>query len=200
MLDAVQCLFLSIFSRRYEQLTRQRKLSLFAGARGKMLEIGAGTAVNLDFIPAGVHWTGVDPNRHSLSYVREAALRSGHEFDFRQAVAEALPFADASFDSVVSTLTLCSVREPVRVLAEIRRVLRPGGEFLFMEHVAGPEGSGVRRRQGLLRPVFRCLVGCTPNLDSASLLRAASFTSVEIEEFVLPLPIVGPHISGRAVR
>jgi ubiquinone/menaquinone biosynthesis C-methylase UbiE len=147
-----------------------------------------------------VRWTGVDPNPRSLPYIREAARRSGHEFEFRQASAESLPFPDASFDSVASTLTLCSVRNPALALDEIRRVLRPGGQLLFLEHVAAAAGSRLRRRQRLLRPIFRCLVGCTPDRDTGSLLRAARFSTVEMEEFELSLPIVGPHICGRAVR
>jgi ubiquinone/menaquinone biosynthesis C-methylase UbiE len=200
MHDAFQCLFLSLFSHRYTALTASRKRRLFEGIQGNMLEIGAGTGVNFAFIPAGVHWAGIDPNPRSLGYIRDAAQRSGHEFDFRQASAESLPFPDASFDSVASTLALCSVRDPVRVLDEIRRVLRPGGQLLFMEHVAAVAGSRLRRRQRLLRPVFRCLAGCTPDRDTGSLLRAARFSTLEMDEFVLPLPIVGPHICGRAVR
>ena len=200
MLGAVQCVFLSYFSSKYDELARSRKLPLFSGIRGNMLEIGAGTGANLAFIPVGVHWTGIDPNPHSLPYVRKAALRFGHRFEFHRAFAESLPFPDASFDSVVSTLTLCSVRDPVLVLGEIRRVLRPGGQFLFMEHVAAAAESRLRRRQRLVRPIFRCLAGCTPDRETSSLLRAARFSSLEIEQFVLGLPIVGPHICGRATR
>ena len=200
MSNALQCIFLYLFSHRYAALTRDRKLSLFKGIQGNILEIGAGTGVNFAYIPTDVHWAGVDPNPQSLRYIRQAARRSGHEFDFRQASAESLPFPDASFDSVASTLALCSVRDPVLALDEIRRVLRPSGQLLFMEHVAAAAGSRLRRRQSLLRPVFRCLAGCTPDRYTGSLLRAAGFSSVEMEAFVLPLPIVGPHICGRAVR
>jgi ubiquinone/menaquinone biosynthesis C-methylase UbiE len=200
MAGSLQCLFLHFFSHRYAALTGERKLHLFAGIQGSILEIGAGTGVNLAFIPAGVRWTGVDPNPRSLPYIREAARRSGHEFEFRQASAESLPFPDASFDSVASTLTLCSVRDPALALDEIRRVLRPGGQLLFLEHVAAAAGSRLRRRQRLLRPIFRSLVGCTPDRDTGLLLRAARFSTVEMEEFELSLPIVGPHICGRAVR
>ncbi len=198
--SALQCVFLSFFSRKYEVLTWDRKQNLFGGIRGNLLEIGAGTGANFAFLPAGVHWTGVDPNPHAPRYIRAAAQRSGHEFEFRQACAESLPFPDANFDSVVSTLTLCSVRDPVRALEEIRRVLRPGGQLLFMEHVAAPVGSRLRRRQRLLRPIFQCLAGCTPDRETGGLLKAARFSSVELEEFTLRLPIVGPHICGRALR
>ncbi len=200
MRNALECLFLSWFSRKYTALTKKRKLELFRGIRGNILEIGPGTGVNFEFIPAGVHWTGVDPNSRGLRYIREAAQRTGHEFEFRPGSAAALPFPEAIFDSVACTLTLCSVQDPARVLEEIRRVLRPGGQLLFMEHVAAAEGSRLRRRQRLLRPLFRCLAGCTPDLDTGSLLRSAHFSSVEMERFELPLPVVSPHICGRAVR
>jgi ubiquinone/menaquinone biosynthesis C-methylase UbiE len=200
MLDAFQCIFLSLLSHRYNALTGERKLNLFKGIRGNILEIGAGTGVNFAFIPVGVRWAGVDSNPYALRYIRKAAQRSGHEFDFHTGSAESLPFPDASFDSVASTLTLCSMQDPVLALDEIRRVLRPGGQFLFLEHVAAAAGSQLRRRQRLLRPVFRCLAGCTPDRDTGSMIRAARFSSVEMEQFVLPLPVVGPHICGRAVR
>jgi ubiquinone/menaquinone biosynthesis C-methylase UbiE len=200
MHNALRCLFLCFFSRRYTALTGQRKRNLFRGLRGNMLEIGAGTGVNFEFIPAGVRWMGIDPNPQSLRYVRAAAHQSGHQFDFREGSAESLPFPDASFDSVASTLTLCSVRDPALALDEIRRVLRPGGQFLFMEHVAAAAGSRLLRRQRLFRPLFRCLAGCVPDRDTGSLLRAAGFSSLEMEQFELPLPIVAPHICGRAVR
>jgi len=200
MNDALQCLFLYYFSRRYTALTRQRKRHLFGGILGNLLEIGAGTGVNFEFIPAGVRWTGVDPNPRGLHYIRKAAQRTGHQFEFRTGSAEALPFPDASFDSVACTLTLCSVKDPQGALQEIRRVLRPGGQLLFMEHVAAAAGSPLLRRQRLLRPVFRCLAGCTPDRDTGLLLRTAGFSTVQIEDFEVPLPIVGPHICGRAVR
>ena len=72
--------------------------------------------------------------------------------------------------------------------------------MLFMEHVAATAGSRLWKRQRLLRPLFQCLMGCTPDRDTVSLIKATGFSTVELEEFVLPLPIVGPHICGRAVR
>ena len=200
MVYALQCAFLAYFSRKYTALAGERKRALFEGIRGNMLEIGAGTGVNFAYIPAGVRWVGVDPNPRSLDHIRAAARQSGHEIDFRLGSAESLPFPDASFDSVASTLALCSVRDPALALDEIRRVLRPGGQLLFMEHVAATAGSRLRRRQRLLSPLFRCLLGCTPDRDTGSLIKAARFANVDLEEFTLPLPIVGPHVFGRAVR
>lgn len=200
MRDALQCLFLYLFSRKYAVLTKARKLDLFNGIQGSLLEIGPGTGANFQFMPSGLHWTGVDPNARALNYIQRAAQRSGHKIDFRQGSAEQLPFPDGAFDAVASTLTLCSVTDPSRVLEEIRRVLRPGGQLLFMEHVAAEQGTLLRRRQRLLRPVFRCLAGCTPDRDTAALLRAAHFSKLEMEQFELPLSVVSPHICGRAIR
>jgi ubiquinone/menaquinone biosynthesis C-methylase UbiE len=200
MLDALQCCFLDWFTPRYAALTRTRKQRLFAGVRGELLELGAGTGANFEFLPPAVRWTGVDPNPKALPYIRAAAGRTGHAFHFHAAEAETLPFADGCFDAVACTLTLCSVGDPARVLEEVRRVLRPGGELLFLEHVAAPDGSRLRRRQRLVRSAFRCLVGCTPDRDTGALLQAAGFASVEMERFNLSLPVVAPHICGRAVR
>ena len=200
MFRALESLFLDRFQRRYSRLAGARKSHLFADLRGNVLEVGAGSGANFDFLPPNLHWTGIDPNPHGLRYVRAAALRSGHKFDFRVARAEALPFPDGSFDAALSTLALCSIPDPVRALAELRRVLRPGGRLLFMEHVAAPQGSSTLKRQRLVRPLFRCVAGCTPDLPTGQLLGAAGFAELRIEEFTLDLPIVGPHICGCAVR
>ena len=200
MLSSLQLRFLELFSPTYEALVDERKKHLFEAVRGETIEIGAGTCVNFRFLPADVRWVGVDPNARALPYVRKAAERAGRRFEFRAAPAEVLPFPDATFDCAISTLTLCSVRDPSLALAEIRRVLRPGGRFLFMEHVAAPAGSRTARRQRTIRPLFRCLAGCTPDRATGAIIREAGFAGVAMDEFVLPLPIVGPHICGCAIR
>jgi ubiquinone/menaquinone biosynthesis C-methylase UbiE len=111
---------------------------------------------------------------------------------------------DESVDAVVCTIVLCSVRDLSATLGEIRRVLRPGGRFVFMEHVAAPRGTGLRRVQRLLRPVWQFLAdGCTPDRETDAAIRAAGFSHVEIERFRLPREVsvlAGPHIAGEAVR
>jgi len=124
-----------------------RKAALFANLEGTVLEIGPGTGANLSYYPQDIHWIGVEPNPFMHDYLREQAQTLGLTLDLRQGTAEDLGLADESVDAVVSTLVLCSVPEQARTLQEIRRVLRPGGRFLFVEHVAAPQGTWLRRVQ-----------------------------------------------------
>jgi ubiquinone/menaquinone biosynthesis C-methylase UbiE len=188
------------FARNYARRTGERRARLFATAAGRTLEIGAGTGANLAFLPRGLDWTGLDPNPHGARYARSAAECAGCGFHYVTGRSEALPYADGDFDTVIATLTLCSVTDPVAVVEEIRRVLRPGGSFYFMEHVAAEPGTAQRRRQQLARPWFRALAGCTPDRETGQLLRAAHFRELQLERFAVDLPIVAPHICGVAWR
>jgi SAM-dependent methyltransferase len=165
-----------------------------------VLEIGPGTGPNLEYFDSSVEWIGVEPNAVAHPVLAEAAVRAGIEGRVREGTAEALPFPGGSVDAVVSTLVLCTA-DPEPALREIRRVLRPGGSFVFIEHVGAPRGSWLRRTQRAVKPLWKLAGGgCHPDRDTAGAIRAAGFTSVEIEEFRTGLPIVSPHISGRAIR
>lgn len=200
MAARLHAFFLHYFSPRYNRLAGSRKQALFAGLSGPVLEVAAGTGANFAYLPPAIQWTGADPNRHGEAYCRRAAARRGIPACWRTAPAERLPFPDASFQHVIATLALCSVDHPGDALAEIRRVLAPGGSYHFLEHVAAPPESPTLRRQRLLRPFFRCCFHCNPMLDTGALIARAGFASVEMERFQLPIPIVGPHIAGCARR
>lgn len=200
MLARLHALFLHRFSPRYNRLAGERKRALFAGLRGPVLEIAAGAGANFEFLPHGIEWTGADPNPHGARYCLPAAEHRGIPAQWATSTAERLPFPNQSFAHVISTLALCSVNDPAAALAEVRRVLRPGGSLVFLEHVAAAPQTPTLRRQRLLRPAFRCCFHCNPVLDTAALLTGAGFASLELERFRLPIPIVGPHIAGRAIR
>ena len=192
---------LAHFHRSYERKVAERKRALFADLTGDVLEIGPGTAPNLAYFPAGIHWIGFEPNPFMHRYARRTAAQRGISIDLRSGRGEHLDAEDASVDAVVSTLVLCSVADVEATLREIRRVLRPGGRFLFMEHVAAPAGSGARRLQRLIRPVVRCLAdGCCPDRETGRAIEAAGFSTLRYERFTLALPIVGPHIAGIATK
>lgn len=185
----------------YEKLTRERKKTLLGGLRGAVLEIGPGTGPNLKFYAPEVRWIGVEPNPYMQNYLQREAGRLGREVDLRTLTAERLPAEDASMDAVVSTLVLCSVAEPDRVLAEVRRVLKPGGKFVYLEHVAAEPGSRLRWWQDFLRPLWTRLAdGCHPNRETWKTIEAAGFAHVEQERFRLPLGPVGPQVAGVAVK
>lgn len=179
----------------------QRKAALLRDLRGTVLEIGPGGGPNLTYYAADVRWIGIEPNPYMHDALRAAAAAQGRTVDLRLGHVEALPVDDASVDAVVSTHVLCSVHDLGRGLQEIRRVLVPGGKFVFLEHVAAPRGSGLRRVQNVLQPAWSWIGdGCHPNRETWAALEAAGFRKVVMEHFALPLPIVAPHIAGYAVN
>lgn len=198
--NLIHAFLLQRFTPHYNRLAGATKRTLLAQASGEVLEIGAGTGANFAFYSPAIRWTGCDPNSFGWRYSKRAAEAAGIEAEWRTAVAEGLPFANGHFDTVVATLTLCSVRSPEAALQEIRRVLKPGGQFLFLEHVAAEVGSALHRRQCRWAPVFGMLAGCRPNQDTTDLVARAGFSSIEFERLSLPLPIVSPHVAGRAIK
>jgi ubiquinone/menaquinone biosynthesis C-methylase UbiE len=159
------------------------KREAFGGLPPTVLEIGAGTGANLRYLGAGTRVIAVEPNRYMHPYLRAAALRWGIHLDLREGTAERLPLPDASVSAVVSSLVLCSVRDPAEVLQEIRRVLRPGGRLWCVEHVRAPEGTPLAAIQRIVaRPWRWFFEGCECR-DLASLLGAAGFASVEAAPF-----------------
>jgi len=175
---------------------------LLAAAEGRVLEVGAGTGFNLPHYPAGVdQLTLTDGMDGMLRRARKRAERVGRKVETTIAPVESLPFEDASFDTVVGSLLLCSVDDQDRALAEIRRVLKPGGQYLFLEHVRSDDQK-IAGRQDRLDGLWSALVmGCHPNRDTLPRIEAA-FAVDEVERDVLPMgpKIVRPYVLGRAVR
>lgn len=144
---------------------------LAQGARGRTLEVGCGTGRNLPLYRAGAWVVGVDPSRDALRRARRRAPRT----PLVAGRAEALPFRDGAFDTLVSSLVLCSVTDPARSLAEARRVLAPGGQLRLLEHVRSRHPWRARW-QDRLQPVWTRLAGgCHPNRDTEAAVRAAGF-------------------------
>ena len=129
-----------------------------AQATGDVLEIAVGTGRNFGFYPMDVRLTGIELSPTMLEIARSRADELGRPVDLREADAEALPFDDDSFDTVVCTLSLCSIPDDRKAIAEAKRVLRPGGSFLLLEHVRSPNPV-VRAGQRLLEPINSRLEG-----------------------------------------
>ena len=111
-------------------------------AQGEVLEVAIGTGRNLTFYPAGVRLTGIDLSPAMLERARERAGELGMEVDLREGDAQDLPFPGGSFDTVVCTLSLCNVPDDRRAIAEMKRVLRPGGRLLLLDHIRAASGLG----------------------------------------------------------
>ena len=177
------------------------KRELLGSLAGTVLEIGPGTGANLPYLPPHVHWIGVEPNPYMHPYLQEEAARLGRDVEVRQGVAEHLTAADASVDAVVCTLVLCSVQDQAQVLREVRRVLRPGGRFVFIEHVAARRGTWHRRAQDLVQPLWTPVGdGCHPNRETWLTIEAAGFDELDLVHFDIGVPFVGPHIAGVGVK
>lgn len=157
-------------------------------AKGRVLEIGIGSGLNLPYYDQSVHVTGVDPSVELQQYAREVANKAGVEVDFLTTGGEEIPADDNSFDSVVMTWTLCTIPEPTRALAEIRRVLKPGGEVVFAEHGVAPD-AGVARWQTRLNPMWNVIAGgCHLNRNIVPLYEDNGYQFADIEQGYLQGP------------
>lgn len=157
-------------------------------ADGDVLELGCGGGINMDFYdPARIKsFAGLDPSPALLDQSKDAAQAKGMKADIRAGVGEAMPFADASFDTVLVTFTLCSVHNQQQVLSEMRRVLRPGGKALFLEHGAAPD-SGPAKLQRWIEPVWKRLSGnCHLTRPITDAYASAGFKIAHSEKGYMP--------------
>ena len=146
-------------------------------AHGRVLEIGVGGGFNQPHYEPGkvTFFAGIDPNPTLLDQARERAKANGWDAEIREGKAEAIPFPDRSFDTVVCTYTLCSVDDQGKALSEMRRVLATGGRLLFLEHGLAPD-EAPQKWQRRIEPVWKHLAGnCHLTRDTGSMLRAAGF-------------------------
>jgi ubiquinone/menaquinone biosynthesis C-methylase UbiE len=165
----------------------QIRAEAVSGASGRVVEIGFGSGLNLSHYPRAVQsLVAVEPNDGMHARARPRIAASRFPVEVIQGTAEHLPLADAGFDTAVSTLTLCTVVDPARVLSELRRVLRPQGRLLLMEHGLS-EDDGVARWQRRLNGVQRILAcGCNLNRPIAELVQAHGFRFESIRKFYVP--------------
>jgi SAM-dependent methyltransferase len=174
---------------------------LLEPARGRVLEIGVGTGLNLPHYPPVDELVAADPSEPMLRRARRRAAETGRDVTFVEAPAEQLPFEDDSFDTVVSMLVLCTVEDPQRALQEVRRVLRPNGQFLFSEHVRSDDPK-LARWQDRLEPIWEVVAnGCHPNRNTLSAIRAGGFDVGGVDQGELPgIPkLVRSYVSGGAL-
>lgn len=185
----------------YNQMVAKRKRDLFSELSGTVLEIGAGTGANLEFLPEDIQYITLEPSLAMQDYLESEAARHGITVEIRTGIAEDIPLEDQSVDYVISTLVLCSVQDVPDVVAEIHRVLKPGGKFMFLEHVAAPEKTWTRRWQNLTTPAWKIIGdGCHLNREPWKAVEMAGFSQIDIDHFTLPVGLSAPHISGVAVK
>lgn len=189
------------FGMRQKQLAPMRE-QLVTETRGRVLEIGIGSGLNLPFYPRELDiLLGLDPSRELLQIAKRHSSWVHFPVKLSEGRAEDIPLDDGAVDHVVMSWTLCSVADPPRVLAEVRRVLRPGGSLLFVEHGRAPEPR-VQRWQDRLTPAWRRVAGgCHLNRPIARLIENSGLRVAELEAGYL---VTGPkiatyHYRGRAL-
>lgn len=198
--------FARVFDRTSPAMERElglRRDELLAGLTGRVVEVGAGNGTSFSHYPATVdELVAVEPE----PYLRQKAIERAGSTPVRtrviNAVAEALPLEDGSADAVVASIVLCSVSDPDRALAELRRVLKHGHELRFLEHVRAPGARKARLQRSLDRPRLwpRLAGGCHCGRDTVGAIETAGFRIDEIHSFELgPAWLhTNPYVIGRA--
>jgi ubiquinone/menaquinone biosynthesis C-methylase UbiE len=180
------------------------RTTLLSRAAGEVLEIGAGTGANLGrYGPDVERVVLTEPDPHMRKQLEPHLARESRPTKLVDAGAESLPFDDGAFDTVVSTLVMCSVGSVDQTLAEIRRVLRPGGQLLFIEHVAAPNNSKRRKWQGRIEPMWKRLFGnCHLTRRTDRHIEEAGFVFEQLisESLRKAAPLVRPSIRGCAIK
>lgn len=180
---------------------REIRRETLAAARGRTIDIGAGTGINVELYPEAV--TGLalaEPDEHMLRKLRSKVPGWRRGVEVVQAPADRLPFEDDSFDTAVFTLVLCTVPDPAAALKEAARVLKPDGELLFVEHVRSPEPGLAGWQDRLERPWRFVGDGCHCNRDTVATIEASPFEIDRVEQGELPKapPLVRPLVTGSA--
>jgi ubiquinone/menaquinone biosynthesis C-methylase UbiE len=181
---------------------RAMRQRLLAGVAGQVLEIGAGTGANLScYGPEVESLTVTEPQVSMVRRLERKVSERGAAAKVLRAPAEDLPFDDDAFDAAVSTLVLCGVDDQPRALRELRRVLRPGGRLLFLEHVRSDDPARARL-QDRMNWLNRMLVMCDCNRPTLSTIEQAGFTVTSLEHTALPKApkFVSPAIMGVATK
>ncbi len=163
------------------------KSGLFKQAPSVVVELGPGPGANLRYLPRGTRLIAIEPNRHMHPILQERARQRGIELDLRGLAGEQMDLPSESVDFVFGSLVLCTVDNPKQVIAEVLRVLKPGGYFACVEHVEAPAGSAIRRLQHFVRRPWKwAFEGCDLCRDTGATLRSSGFSSVEVKPLILP--------------
>ncbi len=198
-----------VFARVYDPFMSAAEERLFpphreyiTGVSGEVLDIGSGTGANFPYFAGreDVRLHGIEPDPHMASRARLRAAEAGLDVDLREVGAETLPHDDDSMDAVVAGIVFCTIPDPDAALEEVARVLNPGGEFRFLEHVRG-EGW-VTRAQALVEPVWKPFAGgCHVTRDTADLFTGhEAFDVVEVERVDVGVFPADPFVRGRLTR
>lgn len=195
--------FFDTISDYMDRLFGSSKRKLFRDHPSTVVEVGPGAGANMRYLRRGTKLIAIEPNIYMHANLTKNASRYGIDLEIRALVGEEIDLPTNSCDFVVSTLVLCTVIDPLGCIGQIRRILKPSGVFVFLEHVCARENSLLALLQKLVhRPWHWFFEGCHTNRDIKSFLLQGGFSSLHIEEYSLYSPFVPitPQIKGRAIK
>jgi ubiquinone/menaquinone biosynthesis C-methylase UbiE len=181
---------------------REMRRQVLAGATGRTIDLGSGTGANIGLFPQAVtELFFVEPDPYMVKRLRPKLREAESESEVVMASAESLPFDDASIDTAVFALSLCTIPDPTAALIEVSRVLRPGGRVLFLEHVRSEDPRLARWQDRLERPWHFSCDGCYCNRDTVATIEASPLTLERVDkgDMLKVPPLVKPLVLGSAV-
>lgn len=179
------------------------KEDLFHNVNGLVVEIGPGTGVNFEYLPSGIDWIGIEPNQAFHQLLEKKAKDKGINANLLKGDALGIPLPGNSMDVFICTLVLCSVKDPKKVIGEIKRILKPGGKLIFIEHVAAPVKTKLRSTQNFFNPLNRFIAdGCNCNRETWKYFQEAEFSQLRLEQEIIngAMKLHSPHIIGYAIK
>lgn len=180
-----------------------QKKKLFQNHPDTVVEIGPGAGANMRYLRKGTKLIAIEPNIHMHANLKKSAKKYGISLVTKTITGEGIDLPDNSCDFVISTLVLCTVKHPTKCVGQIKRILKPSGEFVFIEHVKAKENSILSFIQNWIhKPWHWFFEGCNTNRDTKSILESAEFSSLTLKEYNSYSPFVPiiPQIKGRAIK
>ena len=186
-----------------DHLFGKSKRTLFKDHPDTVVEIGPGAGANMRYLRKGTHLIAIEPNVHMHNNLRKTAKKYGVILDIRTIKGESIDLEDDSCDFVLSTLVLCTVSDPEQCIRQIKRILRPSGTFVFIEHVKARDNSLLAIFQKLVhKPWHWFFEGCHTNRDTRLLLESSGFSRLDLISYNLYSPFIPiiPQIRGKAIK
>ncbi|TGV04684.1 class I SAM-dependent methyltransferase [Flavivirga rizhaonensis] len=199
----INAFFFKMISGYMDILFGNSKRKLFKNHPETVIEIGAGTGANMRYLKVGTKLIAIEPNIHMHANLKKSAVKYGIHLEIKEVVGESIDLPDNSCDFVVSTLVLCTVSSPMACINQIKRILKPSGVFIFIEHVKARDNSMLAFIQNLIhKPWHWFFEGCHTNRDTKQLLESVGFNKLELETYNSYSPFIPiiPQIRGRAVK
>ncbi len=203
ILGPINSWIFNVLSGYMDYIFGKSKRALFKNHPETVVEIGAGTGANMRYLKKGTKLIAIEPNIHMHTNLKRSADKYGIHLEIKTLTGENIDLPDNSCDFVASTLVLCTVHHPVACVHQIKRILKPSGVFVFLEHVRAKENTILAFIQNIIhKPWHWFFEGCHTNRDTEALLEQAGFSALSMEKYHAYSPFIPimPQIRGRAIK